>query len=185
MYFILKNDISFESEFNINEPTDDFPIELDFLSGSVITLPIDTPFVFTTNAKSGNELRDFLDCSFPLMSKRFLRFFEESGVDNLQVFPAVIKSTEDGTIWEDYFVINVLGMIACADINNSTYDEIMPGHYIFDELAINADKAKGALLFRLHEHSPTIIMHKSVGKYIMSKDPDKTTKGWTVGTIIQ
>ena len=32
------------------------------------------------------------------MSKAFLALVQEAGVDNLQVFPIVIKSTEDGTI---------------------------------------------------------------------------------------
>jgi hypothetical protein len=141
--------------------------------------------VFTTNAKAGETRRDFLDSEFPIMSKRFLELFQGAGVDNLQTFPIIIKSEGDGTIWKDYFGVNVLGVIACADLSKSTYDEIMPDHYIFDELAIDAKKAKGALLFRLQEDSTSIIMDGSVGKYIMSKDPDDTMTGWDADEIIQ
>ncbi len=184
MYFTLINDLLYDSDIIIDEPKD-LPVELDFMGGNIINIPVDNPMVFTTNAKAGDVLRDFLKGSFTIMSKRFLTLLEDAGVDNLQTFPVIIKSKEDGTIWEGYFGVNIVGMIACADLPKSTYDEIMPGHYIFDELAIHAEKAKDALLFRLQEHSPTIIMHRSVGRHIKSQDPDKTLLGWSVGKIIQ
>lgn len=184
MYFTLINDIRLDSDISIDEPNN-LPVELDFMSGHMVTIPVDNPMVFTTNAKSGDVLRDFLKSDFTIMSKRFLELLKGAGVDNLQTFPVIIKSDEDGTTWDDYFGVNILGMISCADLSRSTYDEIMPGHYIFDELAIHAEKAHDALLFRLQEHSPTIIMHRSVGRYIKEHDPDKTLLGWSVGTIIQ
>ena len=185
MYFILKDDITYEkTEFYINEPKD-IPVELDFMGGKLITMDIDNPFVYTTNAKSGDELRDFNASGFMVMSKRFLELIKGSGVDNLQVFPAIIKSEVDDTVWEEYYGVNVLGSISCADLGKSIYDEVMPGHYIFDQLAIDAEKAKGALLFRLQEHMPTLVMHKSVGKYIVDNDPDETLTGWDFEEIIQ
>ena len=173
MYYILKNNLLSDSEITFYEPKN-LPVKLSFLRGSIITIPVDNPMVFTTNAAEGDILPDFEDSSFPIMSKRFLELLEEAGVDNLQTFPVIIKSEEDDTIWGDYFVVNVIGMITCADLPKSTYTEIMPGHYRFRELAIHAEKAKGALLFRLQEHSPTIVMHRSVGRHIKSQDPDKT-----------
>lgn len=184
MYYSLINNIRYESEITINEPKS-LPLELSFISGRVISIPIETPMVFTTDGKKGDILRDFLRGSITLVSKRFLDILQGAGVDNLQTFPAIVKSTVDGSVWNDYFAVNVLGMIACADLNKSTYSEIMPGYYKFEDLAIDANKAKGALLFRLHEHTPTIMMHFNVGKYISSQDPDKTLKGWSVKKAIQ
>jgi hypothetical protein len=184
LYYILKNNILSDFESTLSEPKG-FPREVNFISGKVISEKIKTPLVFTTNAKQGDAMVDFSKGSVTLMSKRFLEILQGAGVDNLQVFPAIVKSEEDETVWKDYFAVNVLGMISCADLSKSTYDEIMPGHYAFDELAIYPEKAKGTLLFRLHEHSPTIIMHRSVGVHIKSQDPDKTLLGWTVERIIQ
>jgi len=184
MYYTLINDISYESEIFIHKPAD-LPVELDFMGGDLITMPVDNPMVFTTNGKAGDVMRDFLKSSFTIMSKRFLKMLQGAGVDNLQTFPVIIKSTEDETIWDDYFGVNILGLISCADLSKSTYTEIMPGHYRFRELAINPEKAKGTLLFRLQEHIPTIIMEGSVGRYIMEQDPDETLLGWTAKKIIQ
>ncbi|MCW8997705.1 MAG: hypothetical protein OQK04_03165, partial [Kangiellaceae bacterium] len=108
-----------------------------------------------------------------------------AGVDNLQVFPAIVKSEIDGTVWDGYFAVNVLGLIACADLDKSEYAEIMPGSYRFSELAIHAKKANEALLFRLQEDPGSILMHKNVGKYIVENDPDETMVGWEADDIIQ
>lgn len=184
MYYSLINNIRYESKVVIKEPKD-LPIELSFISGKVITTTFRSPLVFTTNAKQGDEIRDFLKASIPLFSKKFLEVLQGAGVDNLQVVPAIIKSDVDGSVWENYYAINVLGMISCADLSKSTYSEIMPGYYKFKELAIDASKAKEALLFRLHEHTPTILMHLNVGKYIASQDPDRKLTGWAVKKAIQ
>ncbi len=184
MYFILVNDIRSDFDFTLNEPKN-LPREVNFIRGSMITYELDTPLVYTTNAKSGDLLVDFSRGSITLMSKRFLDILKGAGVDNLQVFPAIVKNEEDGTTWDNYFAVNVLGMISCADLSKSKYTEIMPGHYRFKELAINAEKAKGALLFRLQEHSPTIIVHRSVLKQIVDNDPEETLSGWEADDIIQ
>ena len=184
MYFSLINDIKCNSDIYIREPKD-LPTELDFMSGEEISIQVDNPMVFTTNAKAGDKLRAFYKSSFTIMSKAFLALMQEAGVDNLQVFPIVIKSTEDGTIWDDYYGVNILGVVKCADLSQSTYDEIMTGHYAFDELAIDVSLINNQLLFRLQEHLPTIIMHRSVGRYIKDRDPEKVLAGWSVKKIIQ
>lgn len=184
MYLILKNNIFLEPEIGLREPKN-LPKGLAFIHGQMITMPVENPMVLTTNAKAGDTMIDFQDGSFPVMSKRFLDLIKASGVDNLQTFPVIIKSEKDDTIWENYFIVNILGMIACADLSRSNYHEIMPGFYSFNELAIHAEKANDTLLFRLQEDPTTIIMHRSVGQYIKSQDPDKTLVGWTVAKIIQ
>jgi len=184
MYFILKNDIDYDSELYIKEPKG-LPVEFDLISGIKMTTAIETPLAYTTNARKGDKLRAFLDCSYTLMSSELLSLFKEAGVDNLQTFPAIVKSTEDGHIWDNYYGVNILGLISCADLSKSTYSELMPGCYEFEELAIDSSKTMGTLLFRLQENSATIIMHKNVGKHIMERDPDETLEGWTVDSIVQ
>ncbi|PUA27887.1 MAG: hypothetical protein B0W54_15320 [Cellvibrio sp. 79] len=184
MYLKLINDKFYESTVYVKEP-DNIAVDVNFLRGRLITQSLVLPIVYTTNGKSGDEVRDFLDTSYPLMSKRFVELLRAGGVDNLQLFPAVIKSEVDGSVWEDYYAVNVLGLIACADMDNSDYDEIMPGHYRFRELAIQAEKANDALLFRLQEDATIMVIQKSVGQFIRSQDPDKKLKGWSVGKIIQ
>ena len=185
MYFTLINDIRYDSDKYLKDPVG-LPTKFDLMSGERLDWIPDEPLVYSTNAKQGDELRDFSHSSFTLMTKKFFQLFLDAGVKNLQPVPAIIKSEEDGYVWDNYVGVNVIGVIACADLAKSRYSEIVPGaHYRFKELAIDATKCNGALMFRLEEHLPTIIMHKSVGRYIMNQDPDRLLKGWSVGRIIQ
>ena len=120
-----------------------------------------------------------------LKSEVLLNLSLESGVDNLQKLPAIIKSDVDETIWENYFAVNVLGLIKGADLSKSEYNEIFPENYSFKKLAIDVSSIKDTLLFRLQESPSTLIMHRSVGKHIMDNDPDELIKGWDVYDIIQ
>ena len=182
MYFELTIDIL--SDFGIDRPQN-LPTYLSFISGSVINEDVVNPMVFSTNASSVDEVPDFWGSGMPIMSQSFLTLLEQAGVNNLQKFPAVIKSDINGEVWDDYFAVNILGMIQCVDFTRSTYTEIFPGSFNFDELAIDTSLTKDTLLFRLQESPSTIIIHKSVGKYIMQSDPDGVLSGWDVKEIIQ
>lgn len=182
MYFQLIRDKFFEVGIVKSE---DLPLESSFITGSAITQVADTPWVFMTNASTRESLPDFSGGSIPVMSQRLLSLFAQAGVDNLQKFPILVKSEVNEAVWDGYFAVNVLGMIQCADLSKSEYDEICPDLYDFDVLAIDANQTKGALLFRLQESPSRLIMHKSVGKYIMENDPGNTLTGWDVEEIIQ
>jgi hypothetical protein len=172
------------SDFSIEEP-ENMPLELDFMNGSIITIPIDKPLIFTTNAGAEDPVPDYWDSGVPVMSERFVKLIEESGVTNIQKFPAIVKSKVDESVWDNYVAINILGVIKCADFSRSQYTEIFPGHYRFSKLAIDSEAPKGELMFRLYENPGTIIIGKKVGKHIMLNDPDEIITGWDVKEIIQ
>jgi hypothetical protein len=116
----LINDILFESFIYINEP-EDLPVELDCLGGHIIDISVDNPMVSTTNAKSGDDIRDIYDSSYLAMPKHFLELLHQAGVDNFQIFPIIIKSAEDDAVWDNYFGVNILGLILCVILFKSTY----------------------------------------------------------------
>jgi hypothetical protein len=182
MYFQLKRDKF--TDIGIVEP-EGLPLNLSFIRGAVITTPVDPSLIFTTNAVAQDSLPDFSGGSIPVMSQRFLTLLTQAGIDNLQTFPILIKSDIDGNIWDGFFAVNILGLIQCADLSKSDYGEIFHGLYDFDTLAIDIKKVNGALFFRLQESPSMIIMHKSIGKYIMENDPDQSLTGWDVEEIIQ
>ena len=182
MYFQLSINIIYD--FGIHEPKN-MPLEPDFMNGSSIEMSTETPMVFTTNASSGDKLPDFWDSGIPVMSAEFVKLVEGAGVDNIQKFPIVVKSDKDNTIWENYFAINIIGLVKCVDFDKSEYIEVFPGSFEFDTLAINAEDAKGYLLFRLQEDPSTILIHKSVGKYIGEHDPERKLVGWSARKVIQ
>ncbi len=183
MFFVLKEDDSSEDRI-VLKASKEISSELDFLSGNKIATSVNTPMVFTTNGKSGDDILDFNDGKIPVMSKRFIDLLKEAGVDSLQIFPIVIKSKKDETIWDDYFAVNFLDVIACGAFPASIFKENRPKHGIRCELAIDAEKVDETLLFRLKEDMPTIILHRNVVKHIIDNDPNEVVK-WEFKGIIQ
>lgn len=165
--------------------SDNFEPELSFISGAMISVPVSSPMRFTTDASASDALPAFWDDGVPVMSAKFLALLEGAGVGNIQIFPAIIESKTDATIWVDYFAVNILGIIKTADFNRSVYTEIFPGCFDFDVLAIDSELTNGALLFRMQESASTIIVHKSVMKFVIDNDPDELLTGWDVDDIVQ
>ena len=50
-----------------------------------------------------------------------LAAIRNAGVDNLEYFPAILFDSNTGKKYENYSVINIVGLIACADLENSNY----------------------------------------------------------------
>jgi hypothetical protein len=126
MYFWLREDWTLDNTV-IGTPDigDD---EIDFLLGTPITQRIKIPIVFHTTYKAGATPHHYFDYGtcIPVVSKDFAKALTHAGVDNFELLPAILKN-DDGYVWEEYFALNVLGMVNATDLDNSIYDEIMGG----------------------------------------------------------
>lgn len=191
MYFVLTNDILVDFIIEPKNPypnKDFFAKETRFDTGIAIDLDkLKQPIEFLTKA-GFNDSRTHFYSTFKgelVMSAQFLQLIEQAGVVNIQKVPAVVESTKDQTVWEDYFVVNIIGLVECVDFEKSVYTKSAWETYDFEHLAIFSDKAENNLLFRLKEYSDVIIIHKSVGKSLRINDPDELLKGWDVTVISQ
>ena len=102
-----------------------------------------------------------------LMRKDLVQALQDAGVDNLQVFPAVLSHKEKGLLIHDYVVVNIVGLVSCAAVDDSDAIPIAGGYY-FNELVINAADTNGLLMFRLAESKMDVLVHESVAKKIMA-----------------
>src|SRR5262245_34137795 len=76
--------------------------------------PSSLPFQFSFESQ-GKPLFDYYSANC-LMSKRLVEALRGSGVDNLQIFPAVLTEASSGAVRDDYCVVNVIGLVAAADM---------------------------------------------------------------------
>ncbi len=100
-----------------------------------------------------------------LMSKPLVAALQASGVDNLDIYPVVIKSVTGGRPCHDYQAVNVLGAVAAADMEKSVVLDASDGSLMtvmFDSLVIDPERAFGFSLFRLAENISTIVVHERV-----------------------
>lgn len=101
-----------------------------------------------------------------LMHRRLYEALRSTGVDNLQSFPAIVERPDTGETFEDYLVINVLGLVSCAVLKQSEIDPLGELHY-FHKLVIDRARTHELLLFRLAEYPPTILIHDRVATKLL------------------
>lgn len=92
-----------------------------------------------------------------------------AGVDNLQVYDAVIRDLQRGIVHKNYKAFNIVGAVSAADMDVSrmmgaTNNEVIDVD--FDRLVIDEEKCNGLRLFRLAENVSAIIVDEKVRQEI-------------------
>ncbi len=98
------------------------------------------------------------------MSDEFYKLLCEAGVDNLDVYDAVLRSGDGRAEYKGFKAFNVIGLVRAADLSKTVF---RPGSSdlidaSIDSLAIGPAKAQGLLMFRLAEYVSAVIVHERV-----------------------
>jgi hypothetical protein len=102
-----------------------------------------------------------------LMQQELVAVLRRAGVDNLQLFPAVIAREDNGEAVTGYVTTNIVGRISCAAMNQSNSLPLANVHY-FHDLSIYSEKTGGQLMFRLDESPMVVLVHETVANAIES-----------------
>jgi len=153
-----------------------------FSTGAVIHKALPVPLIFETGYSMQEPPTAILSNRIPVLSDALIKALQEAGVSNLQCFPAEVSSSVDGTVWKNYQAVNVIGLIACADLEKSKYiiiaDRCGEGAVPlmgFKKLKVDPVRARDQLFFRLAEEPSTIIVSGRVVEYLRTL---KSTREW-------
>jgi hypothetical protein len=163
MYYRLENEPSLNAGYLELEANGGVTL----IFGEVINkddLILPYPFTIRVNPRHRLEMNDFYP-DRDVMSKRLVATLQSSGVDNLQIFPAEIKHNLTGEIIDDFVVVNIIGMVSCADLSKSDAAILADVKY-FHKLTIDPNKTGGALMFRLAESRIDVVVAEQVAKAI-------------------
>jgi hypothetical protein len=140
-----------------------------WMTGQMLGTTPPVPMVFELNPNYPGLLKAMYKNKYPLVREDLLRCWQEAGVDNLQLFPAILRDTVKGVDHTNYFAFNVIGVVSCADMGQSrmmgTTDSTMIDAD-FQALVIDEAKTGGALMFRLAESVNALVVHERVRKHI-------------------
>jgi hypothetical protein len=139
--------------------------EVNWQTGSPLTEPPPTPVRVELNPDFPGVMVPMFDSGILLMENKMLEELSKAGVDNLDVYDAVIQDPATGNTFTNYKAVNIIGAVACADLANSEFQAPSGAPIVdtdFDSLAIDADKAGGLLMFRLAEAVNGIVVHENV-----------------------
>ena len=107
----------------------------------------------------------------PMFRDDLLEAFHAGGADNFQIFPARILDPDTGQAHENYKAVNILGMVAAADMTNSIWsapDAIPLVDVAFEKLVIDPNKTRSLLLFRLAENHAAIMVHERLRDHLVN-----------------
>ncbi|AZZ90657.1 hypothetical protein EUZ85_07965 [Hahella sp. KA22] len=148
--------------------------------GAVLPSPPPNPLKFTLKPCSPDVwdhspyLPSFLDASAPIFRDDLIEALEECGVDNLEAYNTEITDPDNGAVYSNYKVVNIIGLISAADMQKSTaivHDSGSPPLYDvdFDSLVVDPSKAGGKYFFRLAESTNALIVHDKVRQHLLAK----------------
>lgn len=123
----------------------------------------------------GPLIPSFIEHNILLMRDDLIAAMEAFGVDNLDTYSARITDPDDGTVYSNYKAVNIIGVVAAADMEKSTatvHNNIPLVGVSFDKLVLHEEKVQDLLLFRLAENLMTILMHESLRNYLLEKGFD-------------
>ncbi len=166
MYYVLQDDLRVGSALIGEYPA--LPIEVSWFGGRRIKEPLPIPLVFRILRESGTWMSAYFGAGMPLMRNDLIRALEKAGVANLECYKARIEDPRTGTVYDDYRAVNVIGVVAAADMELSQYDRSNPSRLVdvdFDGLTIKEMPTPG-LLFRLAECVSAVIVHDQVRQYV-------------------
>ncbi len=129
------------------------------------------PFLFDVESEDAvDRMQDLqipaYDSAGPIFHRRLVEVIQAAGVDNLQVYPAVLQIEATGDrISDAYQAVNVIGLVSCADMEESEAEPIAGSHF-FLNLKIDPEQTQGMLMFRLAEQPIEIVVHERVADAI-------------------
>lgn len=143
-----------------------------WMKGKPIAIDVPVPLVYTLDASRPGNLKAMYDKAIPLLRDDLVEALREAGVDNLECFAAVIRDTRAGKEYANYKAVNIVGVLACADMDRS---EVLGGvdsrliDVDFAGLVMDEAKAAGALLFRLAEAVNAIVVDEKVKQRVLDR----------------
>ncbi|MEJ2045832.1 MAG: hypothetical protein P8X89_21455 [Reinekea sp.] len=135
------------------------------------TQPKDPVVARIREGDENGELLPYFD-NPQLISDALYETLLEVGVNNMDVYEAVIRSV-DGTIeHRGYKAMNLLGLVSAADMSKTEFFEHNPSRLIdasIKKLVIDEAATQGFLMFRLAESTEIVLVHEMVKQAIEAK----------------
>lgn len=136
-----------------------------------------SPIEVTVDEGESGVLLELYDANIALMSRRLADVLRAAGVSNVDFYDVVVDDLETKQKHLSHVAFNIVGSIAAADLAKSTFSA-PDGPTIsvdFDGLSIDAQRARGALFFRLAESINGIVVHERVKKAFDASNIDTLT----------
>lgn len=109
-----------------------------------------------------------------------------AGVDNIDLYKAIVRREDGSVVSEDYVSYNVIGVVQAADLSRTQFAPENTSRLLdasIEKLAVDPSKAHDLLLFRLAESLGTVVVHERVKKEVFTTTRSESSSHQTDGSI--
>ncbi|HKO63823.1 MAG TPA: DUF1629 domain-containing protein [Candidatus Nitrosocosmicus sp.] len=138
---------------------------VNWMLGGKIEKEIPAPILVELDPNNPGLMMPMFDSGILLFSDEMISVLHKIGIENFQCFDATIRDTEKNIDYTNYKVINIIGLVAAANLDKSDYNAHGGNAEIdtdFDSLSIDNSKINGQRMFRLKESVNGIVIHEDV-----------------------
>ena len=177
MYYILSEKDNYFADAGHIDSYPELPMEIGFRRGQLIDkTKLKIPVRCDMDPEWGEDLTIIMGIRIPMMRSDMVEILIKTGVNNLQLFDAIIVNPYTGTDVTNYKAVNIIGLVSAADEAASDFKAFSDPpriDTIFRDLVIDPTKAQGQLMFRLAEDL-SIIVHEKIKEALEPSFPSLT-----------
>ncbi len=175
MYWIWANEAQDERDASIHgQPEVIRKLDLDF--GLGVRQRLNVPVIeIHMKAEHQGRLTDNLiapGTTGLVFNAKLRNLLEQTGVDNIDYYKAKVINDVTGEVISDYQVANIIGRAQCIDRNRSKLiiDERGGSIMFIDKLVLDESAVGEAMMVRLLEFLPIIIVHERIKKQVVAAE---------------
>lgn len=164
-YYLLRQDLMAGGAAGIGEVPEEIEPG-DWIRGQVLPPPTD-PLRITLSEASGALRSDVIDGLLTLHSTKLKDALSAFGVDNIDYFPVELEDSATGAVERGYWLANIIGLAACVDRDNSTFEPRELGVGLeLESFTIDPAKAPEQPIFRLAEDATLVVITEELKQHL-------------------
>ena len=117
----------------------------------------------------GGTFPTFYESPAVIGKKEFYQDLKEIGIDNIEVHDVEIRDEVNNKTIDGYLLLNIIGLVNCAVLDQSEVKTLGPGMNVIDGLVIDPSKIPGLDLFLEANDTDNIIISERVYQHLQTK----------------
>ena len=140
-------------------------------TGELFPTEFEGPFIAELDSDNVNgSFPTFYESPAVIGKKEFYQDLREIGIDNIEVHDVEIRDKVNNKTIGGYLLLNIIGRVNCAVLDQSDLKTLGPGMNVIDDLVIDTSKIPSGLdLFLEANDTDNIIISERVYNHLQGK----------------
>ncbi len=131
------------------------------------------PFKVVLDPEIANpQLPTFFESPAWIGTQAFYRDLLAAGIDNIEAVPVEMRDDARQRIFHDYLLLNIVGCVACADMDKSTVSSLGEGMNVITRLVVDASRLGAFDLCVAAEDTDCMIVSERVARHLQARGYD-------------